>query len=326
MHCSPSAQEALRGAFVVLPAVTYANVGELALDVLVTSLAPVTALGPLESANCLPVVGNDAFDQEASASTSNIDGGAISSSRAAGIGVMTTALELFAIPGSQPPLVFLQQRAPAALGRQAAFAEELVTWLRQRGAAGVVVLTGLDAQLRRDRQLDSSPFRFLTSSEHLRSACAAASALHAATAPPPLDPYTYAAGDLGGGLGDAAAASSAALAAAPLAELEPELRAEELQLHHSLPPWPLLSEADRQGLPYALLGCFAAEGDNAGEGVALAAHAVRLLEALAGGGSEGKGEGDAGARLHAAAREAGALRTPRSWVGLYGRSFPQEIF
>lgn len=61
--------------------------------------------------------------------------------------------------GSQPPLVFLQQRAPAALGRQAAFAAELVTWLHAAGAAGVVVLTGLDAQLRRDRQLDSSPFR-----------------------------------------------------------------------------------------------------------------------------------------------------------------------
>jgi hypothetical protein len=62
--------------------------------------------------------------------------------------------------GSQPPLVFLQQRAPAALGRQAAFAGELVAWLRQCRVAGVVVLTGLDAQLRRDRQLDSSPFRW----------------------------------------------------------------------------------------------------------------------------------------------------------------------
>lgn len=65
------------------PAVTYANVGELALDVLVTSLAPVTPLGPLESANCLPVVGNDAFDA--------VDGNTT--------GVLTTALELFSIPG-----------------------------------------------------------------------------------------------------------------------------------------------------------------------------------------------------------------------------------
>ncbi|KAG2423936.1 hypothetical protein HXX76_014877 [Chlamydomonas incerta] len=318
MQCSPSAQEALRGAIVVLPAVTYANVGELALDVLVTSLAPVTALGPVESANCLPVVGNDAFDAA--------DSGAP--------GVLTTALELFSIPGSQPPLVFLQQRAPAALGRQAAFAAELVTWLHAAGAAGVVVLTGLDAQLRRDRQLsDSSPFRFLASSEQLRAACTAATALHAATAPPPPDPYTYAAGDLGGGLAGPAAAA-AALAAAPLAELEPELRDEELQLHHSLPPWPLVSEATRQGLPYAVLGCFAAEGDNAGEGLALAGHAVRLLAALtgagagagAGAGVEGKGQPTGAARLQAVAREGGGLRTPRSWVGLYGRNFPQDIF
>eukprot|EP00198_Chlamydomonas_reinhardtii_P005486 XP_001694822.1 predicted protein [Chlamydomonas reinhardtii] len=278
MQCSPQALEALRGAFIVLPAVTYANVGELALDVLVTSLAPVTPLGPLESANCLPVVGNDAFDA--------VDGNTT--------GVLTTALELFSIPGSQPPLVFLQQRAPAALGRQAAFAAELVTWLHAAGAAGVVVLTGLDAQLRRDRQLDSSPLRFLASTEQLRAACAAATALHAATAPPPPDPYTYAAGDLGGGLGGPAAAA-AALASAPLAELEQELRDEELQLHHSLPPWPMVSEATRQRLPYAVLGCFAAEGDNAAEGLALAGHAVRLLAALTAGGAEGEGKEEAAA-------------------------------
>lgn len=44
------------------PAVSLANVGELALDVLVTSLGPLAHVGSLEDANVMPCVGNDAFD------------------------------------------------------------------------------------------------------------------------------------------------------------------------------------------------------------------------------------------------------------------------
>ena len=193
------------------PAVTHANVGELALDVLVATLQP-EYLGPLEDANILPCVGNDAFDP-------------------ATPGTLSTALELFRVPGEQssqgcssvqrgesvvlgvgegrggggrgasrsplvsaggrlkrprvlptlrrasamvattpgdscPPhaaagtqLYFLQQRAPAARGRQQAFADQLAAWAAAAGAAQVVVLAGLDAQLRRDRQIEGSPVR-----------------------------------------------------------------------------------------------------------------------------------------------------------------------
>ena len=47
----------------------------------------------------------------------------------------------------------LQQRAPVRVGRQAAFAKDLVSWARSKGVAKVLVLTGLDATLRKDRQL-----------------------------------------------------------------------------------------------------------------------------------------------------------------------------
>lgn len=57
-------------------------------------------------------------------------------------------------------MVFLQQRAPALMGRQSAFAEELVGWLAKAGAVAVVLLSGLDGQLRRDRQLDSNQLRW----------------------------------------------------------------------------------------------------------------------------------------------------------------------
>ncbi|PNH04000.1 Proteasome assembly chaperone 2 [Tetrabaena socialis] len=245
----------LAGAVVVLPAVTYANVGELAVDVLVATLRP-RPLGPLESNNVLPAVGNDAFDDTA------------------GPGTLSTALELYSVEGR--PLIFLQQRAPAMAGRQAAYAAELVGWLREAGVATLVVLTGLDAQLRRDQQLDSSPFRYLASSDDLRAQCASLAGVQ---------------------------------------EFEPSIRDEELELHHSLPPWPLVKESSAQGLPCVVLGCFAAEGDNAAEGLQLSAHALELLRAMG---------GEAGS---AALQARGlALRTPRSWAGLYGRSYPAEIF
>lgn len=112
--------------------------------------------------------------------------------------------------------------------------------------------------------------------------------------------------------------------------LEPELEAEERAAHGLLPPWPLLAACGAAGLPCVALGCWAAEGDNAAEGVALAAAALRVLAGVQlGEGKEG-GQGAQGGVLggEGAVAElvAGGLRTPRSWVGLYGRSFPEEIF
>ncbi|EFJ50012.1 hypothetical protein VOLCADRAFT_120700 [Volvox carteri f. nagariensis] len=313
----PEASKQLKGAVVVLPAVTYANVGELAVDVLVATLKP-EFLGAVESANVLPVVGNDAYDLDPSPSAQQPGG-------------LATALELFKIHGR--PLVFLQQRAPAMVGRQSAFAAELVSWLVEVGASALVVLTGLDAQLRRDRQLDSSqlrncPFllyhiRYLASNEELRTACtASAQSPKLQTSGPQQQQYPD---EQESSQWQAAAGSAAAAAAAGPLELESEIREEELQLHHSLPPWPLVRQCEDQGLPYVLLGCFSAEGDNAGEGMSLAAAALRVLAAL---------------RVPAATETAVAttgpeelieddavpLRAPSSWVGLYGRPFPVEIF
>ncbi|KAG2482237.1 hypothetical protein HYH03_018820 [Edaphochlamys debaryana] len=311
MLCSPEALQSLKGAVVVLPAVSYANVGELAVDVLVASLQP-ASLGPVESVNVLPAVGNDAFDAAGPGPRAGLAG-------PSGGGALCTALELFGVPGR--PLVFLQQRAPAMLGRQAAFAQELVSWLVAAGAAAVVVLTGLDAGLRGDRQLDSSPFRFLASSDELRAAVSAA----AAAPPPPTIPAPWAPPPT-------ADPFAPPLAAQPLAELEPEVRQEELELHHSLPPWPVVQECTAQGLPYVMLGCFAAEGDNGGEGLGLAGHALRLLGAMRGQGKQGEGAkeevkgAEEGGVLGPAGAQGLALRTPGSWVGLYGRSYPMEIF
>ena len=62
------------------PAVTYANVGELAVDVLISSLRPVL-VARLESTDVLACVGNDAYSR-------------------AQPGTRTTPLELFQLPGA----------------------------------------------------------------------------------------------------------------------------------------------------------------------------------------------------------------------------------
>jgi hypothetical protein len=75
-----------------------------------------------------------------------------------------------------------------------------------------------------------------------------------------------------------------------------------------LPPWPLLAELERAGVPAALLSVFVCEGDNGPDGLALAGAAASVLTAL-------------GCRLGGGAGGAPpALKPPCSWAALYGRS------
>ena len=56
----------------------------------------------------------------------------------------------------------LQQRAPAATGLQRHYAKALAEWVVQSGFKQVVVVTGLDAQYRREAQLEGgSQLRWL---------------------------------------------------------------------------------------------------------------------------------------------------------------------
>lgn len=125
---------------------------------------------------------------------------------------------------------------------------------------------------------------------------------------------------------------SAPCTCAPL-ELETEIREAELQLHSSLPPWPLLRQCEAAGLPYVLLGCFSAEGDNAGEGMRLAGLALQVLGRMgapaAGESQDAEAQQATGKHLLvevATEKPTPPLRAPPSWIGLYGRSFPLDIF
>lgn len=118
---------------------TLGNVGQLALDLLVSMLR-LPRQACLSSHNVLPCLGYDAF---APASRSQPDQATH----------LVTALELYQLGD----FALLQQRAPAAKGRQQAYAQELAAWIVSMGFQRVVLLGSLDAAHRLDAHIDSVP-------------------------------------------------------------------------------------------------------------------------------------------------------------------------
>ena len=120
------------------------NVGQLAMDLLIENTCS-TPVAVIESANVLPVVGNDAYS-----STSSTD------SRGE-TGTLSTSLELFGVPSSasaSPACFLLQQRGPVVTGRQQAFSEEFMEWAKLQQFKRIVVISSLDASMRRESQID----------------------------------------------------------------------------------------------------------------------------------------------------------------------------
>jgi proteasome assembly chaperone 2 len=135
----------------------------------------------------------------------------------------------------------LQQRAPAIPGRQQAFAAELASWAKEAGVGQVLLLAGLDAQYRREQQLEGSQLRYLSSSS-----------------------------SSDGG-------SAAQLDSAGVQQLEADVVENEKELHGLLPPWPTLRELQGCGVPHTLLSAFAAEGDNTADAMRVAGAALSVL-------------------------------------------------
>ena len=126
---------------------TLGNVGQLALDLLVSTLRLPRQVC-LSSHNVLPCLGYDAFSP---ASRSQPDQAPH----------LVTALELYQLGN----FALLQQRAPAAKGRQHAYAEELAAWIVSMGFQRVVLLGSLDAAHCLDAQISSGPAVYALSEE-----------------------------------------------------------------------------------------------------------------------------------------------------------------
>ncbi|KAG2705547.1 hypothetical protein I3760_05G059800 [Carya illinoinensis] len=117
---------------IVLPALSIGNVGQLAVDLLVSSTRA-ERIGFLDDPNVLPCVGNDAYGP--------VPQGEL-------------ALPLEAYDLSSNGLTLLQQRSPVVKGKMVEFAKNLADFAAASGKKDVLVLSSLD--FARWRNIDMS--------------------------------------------------------------------------------------------------------------------------------------------------------------------------
>jgi len=123
----------------LLPALTLGNVGQLAIDLLV-STASATRVGFIEDAHIIPVAGNDTFT--------------------VGQGRLSTAIEVFQLPHKK--ITFVQQRSPVIRGHNRTFAKNLIEWIKSASFREIILLVSADASYRSDAQLFGSQLRYIT--------------------------------------------------------------------------------------------------------------------------------------------------------------------
>lgn len=131
------------GYSLVVAAVSVGNVGQLAADLIVSTLE-MTNVGYIYDESILPVVGNNPYSAVSHSSCS-----------------LVTGCEVYECTEKQ--LVVVLQRTPFVKGKRSGFRKRLVKWIKEHNFNQVVILTSSFSHERLDSQLDGSQFRFLTS-------------------------------------------------------------------------------------------------------------------------------------------------------------------
>ena len=114
----------------VVASVSVGNVGQLSCELLLANNDH-QRVGYLLDPNVLPCFGHDPLTHGSSA----------------------LSLELYQLKEASPPIYVLQQRAPAHVGRQRAFAANLVQWIVQCAFEKVVISSSIELEARREVQL-----------------------------------------------------------------------------------------------------------------------------------------------------------------------------
>ncbi|WOL15412.1 proteasome assembly chaperone 2 [Canna indica] len=107
----------------LLPGLSIGNVGQLAVDLLISSIGA-DRVGFLDEPSLLPCVGNDAYGPEPG-------------------GVLALPLEAYDSPGHA--LTLIQQRSPVVRGMMIEFAKKLADFVSSTGKKHVIVLSSLDS-------------------------------------------------------------------------------------------------------------------------------------------------------------------------------------
>ncbi|XP_042459925.1 proteasome assembly chaperone 2-like [Zingiber officinale] len=107
----------------LLPGLSIGNVGQLAIDLLISSTAA-KRVGFLDAPLLLPCVGNDAYGPEPS-------------------GLLSLPLELY--ESTQHALTLIQQRSPVVKGMMVEFSKEMADFVSSIGKKHIVILSSLDS-------------------------------------------------------------------------------------------------------------------------------------------------------------------------------------
>ncbi|KAF7471762.1 Hypothetical predicted protein [Marmota monax] len=131
----------LTGFTLLMPAVSVGNVGQLAIDLIISTLN-MHKIGYFYTDCLVPIVGNNPYATEEDNSTE-----------------LSTNAEVYSLPSKK--LVALQLRSIFIKYKSKSFCEKLLSWVQSSGCAKVIVLSSTHSYQRNDLQLCSTPFRYL---------------------------------------------------------------------------------------------------------------------------------------------------------------------
>ncbi|XP_048778809.2 proteasome assembly chaperone 2-like [Ostrea edulis] len=129
------------GYTLIVPAVSVGNVGQLAADLLISTMW-LERCGFIYHDSILPLVGNDPFAHPE-----------------ADVCKVVTSCEVYHSKLHQ--MVVIQQRAPFVKGRMPSFRHWLTSWIKENKFEKVVILSSMHAHERLDVQLQGSQFRYV---------------------------------------------------------------------------------------------------------------------------------------------------------------------
>ncbi|XP_072324521.1 proteasome assembly chaperone 2 [Scyliorhinus torazame] len=131
----------LKGYTLIMPVVSVGNVGQLTVDLIISTLT-LPRVGYIHSDCLLPVVGNNPY--------------ATTSENSAEICICS---EVYA--STDRKLAVLQIRSPIIQGKHRLFRQQLLSWIKESEFSKVVTLSSSYAYQRVDQQLIGTPLRYL---------------------------------------------------------------------------------------------------------------------------------------------------------------------
>jgi len=147
----------LRGKTLVIPSISVGNVGQLGVDVILTNVSK-RKVGYWYDRDVMYSVCTDPYFSSSTAR--NTKKMKSLEQKVSVNGSISLSIEVFEVLNSS--LIIVQQRAPVlSHARNKRYVENLSNWIKENQFKEVIVLGSREAYVRKDRQIQGSPFYFL---------------------------------------------------------------------------------------------------------------------------------------------------------------------